>query len=454
MENVNSNEPKGLKVVSHYKLGVKLLFIGIIVLLLLIPTAMVSSLIRDRENTASVAESEVFNQWGGSQTILPPMLEVNRQVKVAATANDRSERCPVDDPNRAVMKWETLSILPNEVSIEGDVETKELKRGIYEIVTMAAPITIKGNFLISESDKAVASLYNCSQATVSLGISDLKGISSEVILKIGDQTLSLTPNGKGLANTSQLSAKIDIQDWTPETKVPFELTMMLKGSTSLNFIPLAKTTSVKLTSNCVTPSFCGSFLPTHREVTEKGFHSDWSVSYLNRSYPQLFTGSSYDRQIEDSEFGVKLLIPVQHYQKTMRCVKYAILFIILTFALFFFIETIQKKSLHPIQYTLVGLALTLFYVLLLSFSEHIGFTPAYAISSLMLIVMMTLYTAAILKIKKTACYIGAALAGLYLYIFVLIQMETYALLAGSLGLFAILSAMMYFSQKINWEREE
>lgn len=440
MENVNPNVQNDTNVASkpNRKLGTKIGYIILVVLLLFIPTLMIGNLIDERESTASNAMSDVFMQWGGSQTVMPPILEMERVVKTDKNPTPRSE---------------TLMLLPNEVSIEGNVETKDLKRGIYEIVTMTAPISIKGDFMMPEED--AYKIWPFKKCNVSLGISDLKGISNDVVLKIGDKTYSLVPNGNGLFGNTRLSAKIDIDDWTPGKKVPFELNLVLKGSEALKFLPLGKMTYVKLTSNCLTPSFCGSFLPDHRDVSDKGFQSDWSVSYLNRSYPQMFRGDEdYDYQVRESSFGVSLLVPVQHYQKTTRCIKYAALFIILTFALFFFIEMIQKKYLHPIQYTLVGLGLVLFYALLLSFSEHIGFSPAYVVSSLMMIVMMTLYTAGMLKIRKTALYIGGALTGLYAYIFVLIQMETYALLAGSLGLFAILAVLMYFSQKINWERGE
>jgi inner membrane protein len=172
--------------------------------------------------------------------------------------------------------------------------------------------------------------------------------------------------------------------------------------------------------------------------------------HLNRNYPQVMVNSRWVTDMDDSEFGVDMLFPVQHYQKSIRTVKYAILIIILTFVVSFFVEIFQKKYIHPFQYVLIGAALCLFYSLLISISEHTGFTVAYCIASLMTVTLITCYMIGVLKIKKTALTIGSLLALLYLYIFLLIQMETYALLAGSIGLFVILALIMYFSQRIQW----
>ena len=158
--------------------------------------------------------------------------------------------------------------------------------------------------------------------------------------------------------------------------------------------------------------------------------------------------------VSSPAFGVDVLTPVQHYQKSMRSAKYAMLIILLTFVISFFVEIIQKKNIHPFQYLLVGLALCLFYSLLISLSEHIGFFPAYLIASIMTVSMLTCYLGGVLKVWKTARLIGGLLLVLYAYVFVLIQMETYALLAGSLGLFIILSIIMYVSQRINWSSPE
>jgi len=185
-------------------------------------------------------------------------------------------------------------------------------------------------------------------------------------------------------------------------------------------------------------------------VTDSGFVCDWKVMHLNRNYPQVLTGSDRQEAIEESVFGVDVLQPVKRYQQSMRSVKYAILIIVLTFVVCFFVEVLQRRHIHPLQYLLVGLALSLFYSLLLSISEHTSFGLAYLIAAVMTVSLITCYMAGVLKLRRTAMAIGGLLAGLYVYVYVLIGMESYALLAGSVGLFVILAVIMYVSQKIDW----
>lgn len=444
MENVNEMNEAKLNVASNpnKRLALKSIAIGIIALLLLIPIKMVEGLIEEREYTAKQALKEVFNQWGGEQLIIAPNISYDLKIKYYDSNEKKTEY--IKRP---------VKILPESLKINGNVTSKQLKRGIYEIVTYDAPIEISGYFLIT-NNMLGSEMVN---QQVNIAISDIKGISKEVKLTLGEKEYTMIPNGESYLSTKRLSAGIDMSQWKVGEQVPFKMVLKLNGSQSLKFLPIGKETKVSLTSNCQTPSFCGNFLPETRDVRDDGFSSEWNVSYINRSYPQVIVGAvdtNVTNAFEDSVFGVNLLIPVQHYQKTLRCVKYAELFVLLTFVLFFFIEIVQKKKVHPLQYTLVGLALTLFYSLLLSISEHLGFVPAYMIASVMTIALITLFTYGVLKIRKTAAYVGVALTGLYTYIFVLIRMETYALLAGSLGLFVILAVLMYISQRINWSKAE
>ncbi len=441
MENVNEMNEAKLNVASNpnKRLVLKSIAIGIIALLLLIPIKMVEGLIEEREYTAKQALKEVFNQWGGEQLIIAPNISYDLKLKYYNSEEKKTQYF-----ERPVM------ILPESLKINGNVTSQQLKRGIYEIVTYDAPFEISGYFLITK-EMLGSEMVN---QHVNISISDIKGISEEVKLMLGEKEYTMIPNGDSYLSTKQLSASIDMSQWNVGEQVPFKMVLKLKGSQSLKFLPIGKETKVSLTSNCQTPSFCGNFLPETRDVRDDGFSSEWKVTYINRSYPQVIVGSVDRDAFDESVFGVNLLIPVQHYQKTLRCVKYAELFVLLTFVLFFFIEIVQKKKVHPLQYTLVGLALTLFYSLLLSISEHLGFVPAYLIASVMTVALITLFTYGVLKIRKTAAYIGVALTGLYTYIFVLIRMETYALLAGSLGLFVILAVLMYISQRINWSKAE
>src|SRR5690606_38349357 len=183
----------------------------------------------------------------------------------------------------------------------------------------------------------------------------------------------------------------------------FSLSLDLKGSEFLYFVPVGKETNINVTSAWQNPSFDGAFLPDQREIGDNGFTANWKVLHLNRNFPQQWTGSGY--QISSAAFGVNLLLPIDSYQKSMRSVKYAILFIGLTFLIFFFIEMLHKKSVHPFQYVLIGLALCIFYTLLVSISEYSNFNIAYLVASIMTIGLVTAYTYSVFDSKKLAALV-------------------------------------------------
>lgn len=284
----------------------------------------------------------------------------------------------------------------------------------------------------------------------------MRGISEQISIALGDSVYIFEPgmDNRGLSSTG-VHAIANLSELKTNKKLPYEIKIKLKGSQSLNFIPLGKTTRVDLKANWSTPSFTGNYLPNNRNVTEKDFSAQWQVLNLNRNYSQVmmdYSGANI-KEVDNSSFGVNFKIPVEQYQQSMRSAKYAILIILLTFGVIFFTEIMNKTRIHALQYLLVGLALCLFYSLLLSFSEHIGFNPAYLISAALTIMLVGGYMFGIIKKKKPALIMSGLLSILYLYIFILIQLETFALLAGSLGLFCILALVMYFSKKIDWFNE-
>ena len=284
----------------------------------------------------------------------------------------------------------------------------------------------------------------------------MRGLSEQVSITLNDSVYVFEPgmDGRGIENMG-VHAIINLSALKENKKLPYEMRIKLKGSQAIYFTPLGKTTQVKLKANWGTPSFDGNFLPEKRDITEKDFSAQWQVLNLNRNYSQVLVNSKSAniRDIEDSNFGVNLKIPVEQYQQSLRSAKYAILIILLTFTVIFFTEIMEKTRIHALQYLLVGLALCLFYSLLLSMSEHIGFSPAYGVASLLTIALVGGYMQGIIKKKKTALIMVGLLGILYIYIFILIQLETFALLAGSLGLFVILALVMYFSKKIDWFNE-
>lgn len=438
--------------IQRNALSLKIILIGILILIMMIPLAMIQNLISERANTASEAALEVQQKWSGAQEISGPVLSIPfYEERETYQYTSQGNEVKINK----VLNY--LHLLPETLEINGNIETSTLKRGLYEIVVYKTPLVLKGKFILPEnlSKEANTEQLLLQNATLNMGISDLRGIGEQIEVNWGDTSYQFNP---GLPSDYILnpgvSTPIDINSLKAGETLEFTIHLALRGSASLHFAPMGKTTRVQLTSNCRTPSFTGSFLPENRDISEKGFTSDWKILNLNRSYPQIFKGNTFYDSQTLSTFGVDLLQPVQQYQQSMRSAKYAYLIIILTFVVSFFAEIMQKKNIHPFQYLLIGLALCLFYTLLISFSEHLGFSWAYLISALLTITLLTFYMSGILKIRKTALTIGGLLTLLYVYIFILIQMETYALLTGSIGLFIILAVIMYYSQKINWNEHE
>jgi inner membrane protein len=228
----------------------------------------------------------------------------------------------------------------------------------------------------------------------------------------------------------------------------FNFQLDLNGSKDLQIVPVGQQNQIQLQSDWPDPKFMGSFLPESHEIDDEGFTAKWKVLSLNRNFPQQWKGKNHN--LQHTAFGVEMLVPVDEYQKTTRSAKYGIMIIVLTFTIFFFVEVLNRKRIHPFQYILVGLALALFYVLLLSIAEHTSFNRAFIFASLMILGMVILYTRTVYRNMTLAIYTGASLVAMYGFIFITIQQQELALLFGSIGLFLILAMVMWLSRKVNW----
>ncbi len=421
---------------------VRLFSIGFLMLILLIPTEMIKSLIRERESTQRSAIYEVSSKWGDSQTITGPVVTI--PYKVYTSSYDKYNKLITLEEIRYA------HFLPKNLKIEGELFPEIRYRGIYEVILYTTKLNIKGN--IERPNFKELSINNDNiiwkDAYISIGISDMRGIEEKIDIMWGKEKLSLNP---GLESKdviiSGLSTKLNLET-VINKQYEFSFDISLKGSQNLNFVPLGKETNVILKSSWNNPSFSGAFLPDTRNIDKDGFTANWKILHLNREYPQQWKNMDY--KVSGSSFGLNLLIPVDEYQKTMRTAKYAIMFIALTFLVFFFVEIFNKNRIHPIQYLLTGLALIIFYTLLLSFSEHMKFNIAYILSSISVIILITIYAQGIFKNIKVSMLTGSILTILYGFLFVTLQLQDYALLLGSIGLFTVLSTVMFLSRNIDW----
>ena len=425
---------------------IRLITIGILILFLLIPVSMVESLIRERESRQVEAIEEVSSKWGQQQTITGLVLTVPYKTYTKVYEGEKT------DQYKLVESIEYSHFLPEELNINGDISPEMRYRGIYEVIVYNSKIKLSGKFNRPNFEELKVESRNImwEDASICLGLSDLRSIQENISVTWEGKQYFFNPGVPSrdvIENGISSPIGMNFTD-SSNTKTAFSLDLNFNGSTSLNFIPLGKLTQVNITSKWKNPSFTGAFLPDERTITADGFSAGWKVLHLNRPYPQSFRGAT--QGINESSFGVNLIVPVDEYQKSMRSAKYAVMFITLTFLVFFFIQVLNGVKIHPIQYIIVGLALCVFYTLLIALSEHISFNWSYLISSVAIVGLVTLYAKSVFNNKKLTALIGLILVSLYVFIYSIIQMEDYALLMGSVGLFLVLSTIMYLSRKIDW----
>ncbi|MFN8155358.1 MAG: cell envelope integrity protein CreD [Bacteroidia bacterium] len=429
---------------NQFKTYLKIGLIILITLLLLIPTNMIQSLIHERELKQEEVIRDVTSKWAGAQTINGPYLSIpyTKYVREAAAK---------DSASKIIAVTGILHVLPESLKINGNMSHEIRHRGIYNAVVYGSKLDLSGTFVLPNPDETgiPSSQLDLKHAKVNLGIDDLRGIEEQVSINWNQQQVAFN---SGLTDQeltkSGIHANVNLEGQRIDSNYTFGIKLALKGSQNIRFVPVGKTTNVELASQWASPSFAGSFLPDQRTVSDKGFSAMWNIQHLNRNYPQWWTGNRYE--VAGSAFGVDLYTPVDNYQKTYRSIHYSILFIAATFLVFFFIEVIRKIMIHPIQYFLVGIALVIFYILLLSLSEHIGFNPAFLVSALSTIALIVLYAKSILHSTALGSMLGGIITILYAFIFIIIQEEDYALLMGSIGIFMVLAITMFVSRKINW----
>ena len=286
-------------------------------------------------------------------------------------------------------------------------------------------------------------------AFIAVGVSDLRGTGEALQFHSGDKAFRMAP-GTGLDGLATgVHARIGNLSKSLSGR-PFSLDMRFKGSGSLHFAPLGIQNTIKLASPWPDPSFKGQFLPAERSVTARGFDALWKVSYYGRSYPQSSAAAYPADQVAGSLFGVSFYNAVDSYRKVERAIKYGILFLTLVFAVFFLFETLAALRIHPVQYILIGAAMCLFYLALLSLSEFLSFGGAYLTASIAAVLVITLYSRAVLHSGDRTLVVGAELGAIYGFLYVSLQLQDYSLLLGTVGLFALLSAIMYTTRDLDW----
>lgn len=420
---------------------------GALLIALLLPLNMVQSVVGERASRRGSVVNEVSATWGGRQTVGGPVLAV--PYRYSWTDGDGK-------PQSGVAQ---AFFLPDVLDIKGTMEPQVLERGLFEVVVYKAHLTITGRFVRPDFTgiKPGPAQPVWEDAVLSIGVADPRGITKRVALKWNGGDLALVPGGEnaGLFASGVHAAASGLAAMADTESIPFALDLDVNGSRELKVLPAGNETTVQLLSTWPHPSFVGAPLPLFREASHAGFSGRWDVPYFGRGYPPRWTSVGLDpaqmrSRADASAVGVSLLQPIDIYQQAERAVKYAALFIVMTFVVFFLWEIVRSRLLHPIQYLFVGFAMCVFYLLLVSISEHIGFDFAYASAAGATTLLISAYSIYVLGGVLEGGLMGLGLVTLYGFLYLLLRLEDYALLGGSVGLFVMLALLMYATRRVNW----
>jgi inner membrane protein len=427
---------------SHF---LRVLLLGFLVILLQIPVFLVSGQIGERQGLQQEAVAEVTGKWGGAQTSSGPFLTVPYLARWTVT----------DEKGKPAERSELrhATFLPDELTIQARLESEVRSRGIFDVELYVLSLEAKGRYReIDLSDwRVTPEDVRWADAELRVHVSDPRGIQQQTSLLWHAVEHPFLP-GTGRFGGTAGGVHTRVAD-VGAAGTEFAFKLSLQGSGAAYFTPLGRDTRVSLSSNWPHPSFQGAWLPSTRNVTAAGFDASWSIPFLSRNFAQRWTSESDPGEaLSSSWFGVSLNSPIDPYRMAERSVKYDLLFIGLTFAALWLFEVLAGVRIHPVQYLLIGSAMCLFYLLELALSEHLGFEIAYAVASAAIVTAIAAYAVSVLRSGSRAAWIGALVAALYGYLYVLLRNEDYALLIGSIGLFAALAATMWLTRKVDWYR--
>jgi len=445
--------PKTFKDITSsgaFKIGVLVLLI----LLLLIPIAMIRSLVRERSHRAVEAEQSIMEAWGSQFALYGPVIRipvVEREERRTTTEKE-GEKIEIIQRNK------TLWITPKDVDIRANFSAEKKKRGIFSVALFSGDVSLSGSFSLERAIDEVKpnQTMNLQQAEIIIGLASQKGIrriikadwnGSELFFKPGNRNFSYDGTGDNGINA--------ISAFDADGVNTFDIQFAVQGGKSMRILPIGETTLARIQSDWPSPSYQGGFLPASHTLSESGFDAQWEISYLSRSIPLFWFSDEkgvYDGRIglHSELFGVDFFKPLDHYALNERAVKYAILFLVIPFLTLFFLEIFSKKSIHPAQYLLSGFANVIFYLLLLSISEHLSFSIAYLIAAAALTGMMALYAYSLLEAWTRSAYMSLVMALLYLILYLTLNAEDWALLIGSIAAFAICGVVMFLTRKLDW----
>jgi inner membrane protein len=431
-------------------LTLKLGAIALLILLLLIPLLMINGVIQERQQLRDGVLEDIARSSSYSQQLSGPLMVVpyRKTVRIWKTNEKTNQRYQDVGEERG-----RLYFLPERFELDGQVQTELRARGIYEARLFHADNRISGHFSVPAQlgIKEDFADYRFDQPFLAVGISDIRGIENALTLELNGQNLDFVPGSQVGWLGEGVHVTLPALDTKQATELAFGFSLRLQGTGQLQVLPVGKTSKVALAANWPHPSFIGNYLPAQREITDQGFTANWQTSFFSTNLQEALNSSgAHCDAFNSRSFGVSFIDPVDQYLKSERAIKYALLFIVLTFAGFFLFEVLKSLAVHPVQYALVGVALAFFYLLLLSMSEHIGFALAYLLSASGCVALIGFYVCHVLRSVRHGLSFSAGLAALYGLLYGLLSAEDYALLMGSLLLFGLLGVFMVLTRKLDW----
>ncbi len=429
--------------------GFKFFTIGALVFLLMVPLIFVYLLVEERTQRSAEVQNQIASEWGGRQIVRGPYLVVPYAVKVKTVQKD--ETVETLQEQRAIF-------LPEDLLVNGESRTETRKRSIFDITVYSAALTLEGRFTapdIAKLDPNAVSV-RWRDAILAVAVSDVSGLREAASVTLdGGRSAAFEPSMGYSSMLTGIHARIGdaLAEAGALDAFAFKFSMAFNGSQQLDFAPVARDTRVRLTSDWRHPSFSGAFLPAERSIGDNGFTAEWRVPHLARSVPQAWTefavpgtGDRFERYL----FGVRFFIPLDHYSLVTRAAKYGFMFLAVAFGAIFVLELRSSVRVHAVQYIFVGLAMIFFYVLLLSLSEHIGFANGYLAAAGATGLMLSVYAGKIMRSAAKGMIMMGVFLLLYGLLYLILRLEDYALLAGAIVGFLLLTTAMFVTLNINW----
>lgn len=435
------------------KLLWKFISLGLVIIIILVPLNLIGFKISERSELQKHAQYDVASSWTGEQSVSGPLIAIPYvEVISVAVDNDAGFTYATKTQSRDRVRY----VNPNSNRIEAKLNTETRKRGIYAFNVYTSALNFSGEFdaqqikAVFEELKDKEAIESVGPAYLVIGVNDPRGLNQVSALGWGDKDLEMQPGAANLPVGNGIHTVIPAESYQKTTPIQFAFSAELRGMKRIQFHPGAKNTEVSMSANWAHPKFDGSFLPTSREISEDGFTANWRVSEFATGGSQAQVCDQSDCYNAQSAFGVELVDPVDIYLQSERASKYGFLFVILTFVGFIVFELLKKLRIHPVQYTLVGFSIAVFFLLIIALAEHIGFAMAYLLATIASLGSLFVYLQGVLGSSRSAQGFCAALAALYAILYMILKSEDFALLMGATLCFAVLAGVMMITRKLDW----